>query len=47
MTRVTSKYIDIPGMNNTRDLGGMRTKDGRVIRPSMLYRRTRAGSPGT
>ena len=35
---ITSKYIDIPGMNNTRDLGGMRTKDGRVIRPNMLYR---------
>ena len=38
MAVITSKYIDIPGMNNTRDLGGMRTKDGRVIRPGMLYR---------
>ena len=38
MTRITSKYIDIPGMNNTRDLGGMCTKDGRTIRPNMLYR---------
>ena len=43
MTRVTSKYIDIPGMNNTRDLGGMRTKDGRVIRPNMLYRSSKLG----
>ena len=24
--------------NNTRDLGGMRTRDGRLIRPNMLYR---------
>ena len=38
MSRITSKYIDIPGMNNTRDLGGMRTKDGRVIKPNLLYR---------
>ena len=38
MSTVISRYIDIPGMNNTRDLGGMRTKDGRVIRPNMLYR---------
>ena len=43
MTRITSKYIDIPGMNNTRDLGGMRTKDGRVIRPNMLYRSSKLG----
>ena len=41
MTVITSKYIDIPGMNNTRDLGGMRTKDGRVIRSNMLYRSSR------
>ena len=38
MATVISSYIRIPGMNNTRDLGGMRTKDGRVIRPKMLYR---------
>ena len=38
MNRITSKYIDIPGMNNTRDLGGMRTKDGRTVKPNMLYR---------
>ena len=43
MTGITSKYIDIPGMNNTRDLGGMRTKDGRVIRPNMLYRSSKLG----
>lgn len=38
MSTVISRYIDIPGMNNTRDLGGMRTKDGRVIRSGMLFR---------
>ena len=38
MDTVISKYVDIPGMNNTRDLGGMRTKDGRKIRSDMLYR---------
>ena len=38
MSIVTSRYIDIQGMNNTRDLGGMRTKDGHVIRSNMLYR---------
>ena len=38
MDTVISKYVDIPGMNNTRDLGGMRTKDGRRIRSGMLYR---------
>ena len=38
MAVIISRYIDIPGMNNTRDLGGMRTKDGRVIRSNMLYR---------
>ena len=43
MTRITSKYIDIPGMNNTRDLGGMCTKDGRTIRPNMLYRSSKLG----
>ena len=43
MERITSKYIDIPGMNNTRDLGGMRTKDGRAIKPNMLYRSSKLG----
>ena len=38
MSTVISRYIEIPGMNNTRDLGGMPTKDGRLIRPNMLYR---------
>ena len=38
MDTVISKYVDIPGMNNTRDLGGMRTKDRRRIRSGMLYR---------
>ncbi len=41
MDEITSRYIEIPGMNNTRDLGGMRTKDGRTIRPNMLYRSSR------
>lgn len=44
MAAVTSRYIEIPGMNNTRDLGGMRTKDGGVIRPNMLYRSSRLSS---
>ncbi len=44
MAVITSKYIDIPGMNNTRDLGGMRTKDGHVIRPHMLYRSSKLRS---
>ncbi len=38
MGTVISRYIDIPGMNNTRDLGGMRTMDGRTVRPHLLYR---------
>jgi protein-tyrosine phosphatase len=38
METITSKYIDVPGLNNTRDLGGMRTKDGRAVRPNMLFR---------
>ncbi len=46
MATVTSRYIDIPGMNNTRDLGGMRTKDGRTIRPNMLYRSSKLGGLG-
>lgn len=44
MAAVTSRYIEIPGMNNTRDLGGMHTKDGGVIRPNMLYRSSRLSS---
>lgn len=38
METIISKYIAVPGLNNTRDLGGMRTNDGRVIKPNMLYR---------
>ena len=41
MSAVISKYIDIEGMNNTRDLGGMITKDGRRIKPGKLYRSAR------
>lgn len=44
MAAVISRYVDIPGMNNTRDLGGMRTADGRVIRPNMLYRSAKLSS---
>ena len=38
MDTVISTYIDLPGMNNTRDLGGMRTKDGHRIRSGRLIR---------
>ena len=38
MSTVISSYIDIRGMSNTRDLGGMRTKDGRRIKPDKLIR---------
>ena len=41
METVISSYVEIAGMNNTRDLGGMRTKDGRRIRSGMLYRSAR------
>lgn len=34
----TSRKIDFEGLNNTRDLGGMRTTDGRKIREGLLYR---------
>ena len=33
-----SRYIDLKGMNNTRDLGGMLTKDGRRIKANKLIR---------
>ena len=34
----TSRKIEFEGLNNTRDLGGMRTTDGRKIREGLLYR---------
>ena len=41
MDTVISTYLDIKGLNNTRDLGGMITKDGRKIRPGRLIRSSR------
>ncbi len=38
MSAVISSYIDVKGMSNTRDLGGMVTKDGRKIKPNKLIR---------
>ncbi len=38
MAAVVSTYLDLQGLNNTRDLGGMRTKDGRAIRSDKLIR---------
>ena len=34
----TSRKIDFEGLNNTRDLGGMLTADGKKIREGLLYR---------
>ena len=36
-----STYIPVEGLNNTRDLGGMITKDGRRIKPHRLIRSSR------
>ncbi|MBQ9328337.1 MAG: tyrosine-protein phosphatase [Solobacterium sp.] len=33
-----SRRLGLNGLNNTRDLGGMKTIDGHVIRSGMLYR---------
>ena len=41
MSAVISTYLDLKGLNNTRDLGGMRTKDGRKIKPGRLIRSSR------
>ena len=38
MDTVISKWIPLQGVNNARDLGGMRTKDGRRIAPGRLIR---------
>ena len=35
---VDGRWIDLPGVKNVRDLGGLRTTDGRVVRTGMLYR---------
>ncbi|MBQ1892019.1 MAG: tyrosine-protein phosphatase, partial [Firmicutes bacterium] len=41
MSTVISTYIPVEGLNNTRDLGGMITKDGRRIKPHRLIRSSR------
>ena len=41
-----SRYIALDGTNNTRDLGGMRTKDGRTIKPGRLIRSSRLSGLG-
>lgn len=33
-----SRLLTFENLRNTRDLGGMRTQDGRMIRPGMLFR---------
>jgi protein-tyrosine phosphatase len=30
--------IELQGAYNVRDLGGLRTKDGRITRPGVIYR---------
>ena len=36
-----STRIDFEGLANIRDLGGMRTEDGRTVRPGLLFRGSR------
>ena len=38
---MVSTIIPFEGVMNIRDLGGMKTKDGRVIKPGMLFRGSR------
>ena len=38
MAGVLSRHLDVDGLNNTRDLGGMQTKDGHVIKAGKLIR---------
>ena len=46
MGTVISTYLDIKGLNNTRDLGGMITKDGRKVKPGKLIRSSRLSKLG-
>jgi protein-tyrosine phosphatase len=41
--RVPLEFIDFPRVFNLRDLGGLSTRDGRVIRPGLLYRSDNLG----
>ncbi|NUR71891.1 MAG: tyrosine-protein phosphatase [Hamadaea sp.] len=38
------EFIDFPRVFNLRDLGGLTTRDGRVIRPGLLYRSDNLGA---
>jgi protein-tyrosine phosphatase len=40
---VPLEFIDFPRVFNLRDLGGLTTRDGRVIRPGMLFRSDNLG----
>jgi protein-tyrosine phosphatase len=35
---VVDRSVELGGVYNVRDLGGVRTQDGRVVRPGMLFR---------
>ena len=35
---IISKHIPYDGVNNTRDLGGMKTKDGAIVKDGFLFR---------
>ena len=38
MSTTTSRWIDVDGADNMRDLGGLPTRDGRVVQPRRLIR---------
>ncbi len=38
MGGILSRHLEVDGLNNTRDLGGMQTKDGRTIKSGKLIR---------